>query len=143
MVVTEVLSDAEFNQTSNNCREIRGKTIGIVGYGHIGAQLSVLADSMGMKVLFYDTLQIMPLGTAQPVGTLDELLANADFITLHVPETAETKNMIGEHQIKTMKKGSYLINASRGTVVDIPALAAALKSGHLAGAAVVCARICA
>ena len=78
----------------------------------------------------------MPLGTAQPVATLDDLLANADFVTLHVPETAETKNMIGEREIKIMKKGSYLINAARGTLVDIPALAAALKSGHLAGAAV-------
>lgn len=91
---------------------------------------------MGMRVLFFDTLQLMPLGTAQPVATLDDLLANADFVTLHVPETPETKNMIGEREIKIMKKGSYLINAARGTLVDIPALAAALKSGHLSGAAV-------
>ncbi|KAJ3041811.1 hypothetical protein HDV00_008701 [Rhizophlyctis rosea] len=125
-----------WNKTSTGCREIRGKTIGIVGYGHIGSQLSVLADAMGMRVLFYDTLQLMPLGTAQPVASLDDLLASADFITLHVPETAETKNMIGERELSVMKKGSYLINASRGTVVDIPALAASLKSGHLAGAAV-------
>ncbi|KAJ3286434.1 hypothetical protein HK104_009040 [Borealophlyctis nickersoniae] len=130
------LHNGVWNKTSTNCREIRGKTIGIIGYGHIGAQLSVLADSMGMRVIFYDTLQIMPLGTAQPVGTLDELLSTADFVTLHVPETPETKNMIGAREIGLMQKGSYLINASRGTVVDIPALAAALKSGHLGGAAV-------
>ncbi|RKP06284.1 hypothetical protein THASP1DRAFT_35174 [Thamnocephalis sphaerospora] len=125
-----------WNKVSANCYEIRGKTLGIVGYGHIGTQLSVLAEAMGMQVMFYDVLQIMPLGTARPTRTLDALLSSADFVSLHVPETPETKNLIGEQQIKLMRKGSYLINASRGTVVDIPALAAALRSGHLAGAAV-------
>ena len=91
---------------------------------------------MGMTVLFYDILQIMPLGTAKPVATLDLLLQQADFVTLHVPETDETKKMIGERELNLMRKGSYLINASRGTVVDIPALAKSLKSGHLAGCAV-------
>ncbi|KAI9105222.1 hypothetical protein DFS34DRAFT_598588 [Phlyctochytrium arcticum] len=125
-----------WNKTSKNCNEIRGKTLGIVGYGHIGAQLSVIADSMGMSVIFYDVLQIMPLGTARPVASLDELLAQADYVSLHVPETDETKNMIGARELGLMKKGAYVLQASRGTVVDIPALAAALRSGHLGGAAV-------
>jgi D-3-phosphoglycerate dehydrogenase len=91
---------------------------------------------MGMAVVFYDILQIMPLGTAKPLDSLDDLLSIADFVTLHVPETPETKNMITAREISKMKKGSFLINASRGTVVDIPALVSALKSGHLAGSAV-------
>ncbi|KAJ3198695.1 Phosphoglycerate dehydrogenase ser3 [Dinochytrium kinnereticum] len=119
-----------------NCHEIKGKTLGIIGYGHIGSQLSVLADSFGMAVIYYDVLQIMHLGTAKPTASLGDLLKQADIVSLHVPETPETKNMIGEREISQMKKGAYLINASRGTVVDIPALASALKSGHLAGAAV-------
>jgi D-3-phosphoglycerate dehydrogenase len=125
-----------WNKTSSQCHEIRGKSLGIVGYGHIGSQLSVLADSMGMRVYFFDILQTMPLGTAKPLPTIEELLKTCDFISLHVPETAETKNMIGKREFDLMKKGAVFINASRGTVVDIPALAAALKSGHLQGAAV-------
>lgn len=124
-----------WNKVSAKCWEIRGKTLGIIGYGHIGAQLSVLAEAMGMSVIYYDILMIMSLGTAKQVGSLDELLSKADFITLHVPETPETKNMISVPQFEAMKKGSYLINASRGTVVDIPALVAAMKSGKVAGAA--------
>jgi D-3-phosphoglycerate dehydrogenase len=92
--------------------------LGIIGYGHIGTQLSVMAEAMGMQVIFYDVQQIMPLGTARQVSSLEELLRTADFVTLHVPETPETMNMIGEKQIKMMRKGSYLINASRGTVVS-------------------------
>ncbi|CAG8793997.1 20159_t:CDS:2, partial [Racocetra fulgida] len=110
--------------------------IGIIGYGHIGSQLSVLAESMGMTVYFYDIIQIMPLGTAKQVSTLHELLERADFVTLHVPETEDTKNMIGDAEINKMKKGSYLINASRGTVVQIPALLKGLQSEHLRGAAI-------
>ncbi|KAI9142285.1 hypothetical protein BKA69DRAFT_1027698 [Paraphysoderma sedebokerense] len=125
-----------WNKVSANCFEIRAKTLGIVGYGHIGTQLSVLAESMGMNVIFYDILQIMPLGTAKPMASLQDLLKTADFVTLHVPETPETINMIGEKELQCMKNGSYLINASRGTVVDIPALVRHLKSGHLAGAAI-------
>ncbi|KAJ5501695.1 D-isomer specific 2-hydroxyacid dehydrogenase NAD-binding [Penicillium expansum] len=124
-----------WNKVSNGCWEIRGKTIGIIGYGHIGAQLSVLAEAMGMSVIYYDVLNIMSLGTARQVKTLDDLLAEADFITCHVPEIAETKGMIGQKQFEKMKKGSYLINASRGTVVDIPALIDAMRSGKVAGAA--------
>lgn len=108
---------------------------GIVGYGHIGAQLSVLAEAMGMSVIYYDVLNIMSLGTAHQVASLDELLSQADYITLHVPEIPETKGMIGQKQFEQMKKGSYLINASRGTVVDIPALIDAMRSGKVAGAA--------
>ncbi|TPX41614.1 phosphoglycerate dehydrogenase [Synchytrium endobioticum] len=125
-----------WNKVSTNCYEIRGKTLGIVGYGHIGSQLSVLADSFGMSVIFFDVLQVMPLGTARPQDSLETVLKQADFVTLHVPQTPETFNMISEPQLAMMKKGAYLINASRGTVVDIEALAAALKSGHLGGAAV-------
>ncbi|ORZ06062.1 hypothetical protein BCR42DRAFT_427634 [Absidia repens] len=126
-----------WNKVSKTCFEIRGKVLGIVGYGHIGAQLSVLAESMGMTVYFYDVLQIMPLGTAKQTETLEELLSFADFVTLHVPELEETKNMIGEREIMGyMKKGAYLLNNARGTVVQIPALVKGLSSGHLAGAAI-------
>lgn len=92
---------------------------------------------MGMNVLFYDVLQIMPLGTATPVESLDELLEQVDFLTLHVPETQDTKNMIGCREFERMKRGSYVINASRGSIVDLDALSAALKSGQIGGAAIV------
>jgi D-3-phosphoglycerate dehydrogenase len=99
-----------WNKTSANCHEIRSKTVGIIGYGHIGSQLSVLCDSMGMSVIYYDILQIMPLGNAKPCSSLLELLKVADFVTLHVPETLETKDMIGSKELAHMKNGSYLIN---------------------------------
>ncbi|KAK3945052.1 D-3-phosphoglycerate dehydrogenase [Diplogelasinospora grovesii] len=124
-----------WNKVSAKCWEIRGKTLGIVGYGHIGSQLSVLAEAMGMSVIYYDILTLMAIGTAKQVPTLDALLQEADFVTLHVPETPETKNMISTKQFGQMKKGSYLINASRGTVVDIPALINAMRDGKVAGAA--------
>ncbi|KAI7821889.1 hypothetical protein BC939DRAFT_487224 [Gamsiella multidivaricata] len=130
------MHQGNWQKVSANCYEIRGKTLGIVGYGHIGSQLSVLAESMGMRVLFYDVVPLMPLGTSKQVTTLASLLESSDFVTLHVPETEETKNMIGEHELRQMKRGSFLINASRGTIVQIPALAKALRSGHLGGAAV-------
>lgn len=123
-------------KVSKGCWEIRNKTLGIVGYGHIGSQLSVLAEAMGMRVLYYDVLPLMPLGSAQQTDTLEELLQNSDFVTLHVPELPETINMIGEEQFSHMKQGSYFLNNARGTVVDLHALTAALKSGKLAGAAV-------
>ena len=116
--------------------EVRGKTLGIVGYGHIGSQIGIIAEMLGMTVLFYDRVTKLPLGNNKPMATLPDLLANSDFVTLHVPETPQTKNMIGEDELALMKKGSYLLNASRGTVVVIPALAAAIKRGHLAGAAI-------
>ena len=130
------LRNGIWNKQSKGCWELRGKTLGIVGYGHIGSQLSVLAESFGLRVLFYDVFNIMPLGQARQVPTLTALLSEADFVTLHVPELPETINLISAQQLKEMKKGSYLINNARGKVVDIPALIDALKSRHLAGAAI-------
>ena len=123
-------------KSAKDSYEIRGKKLGIVGYGNIGAQVSVLAESMGMKVYFYDVVSKLPMGNAVQVPSLHELLGMADIVTLHVPETAATKWMIGEKEIRTMKKGGILINAARGTVVDIDALAAALGDKHLSGAAI-------
>ncbi|KAF5312619.1 hypothetical protein D9619_003491 [Psilocybe cf. subviscida] len=125
-----------WNKQSKGCWEVRGKTLGIVGYGHIGAQLSVLAEAFGIRVIFYDVVNIMPLGSARQVDSLDTLLAESDFVTLHVPELEETINMIGAEQLSKMKQGSYLINNARGRVVDIPALISSLQSKHLAGAAI-------
>jgi D-3-phosphoglycerate dehydrogenase len=125
-----------WKKISTGCFEIRGKTIGIIGYGHIGSQVSTLAEAFGMRVLFYDIISKLPLGNARGCGSLNEVLQNSDFITLHVPATPQTHLMISEPQLKLMKKGSFLVNASRGTVVDIGALAASLKSNHLAGAAI-------
>lgn len=129
------LRNGIWNKQSKNCWEIRGKTLGIVGYGHIGAQLSVLSEAFGMRVLFYDVLNIMPLGSARQVESLSALLADSDFVTLHVPELPETTNMIGKRELAQMKKGSYLINNARGRVVDIPALIDALNTKHIAGCA--------
>ncbi|CAD6971136.1 unnamed protein product [Tilletia controversa] len=130
------LRAGEWNKVSKGCYEVRAKTLGIVGYGHIGSQLSVLAEAMGLYVLYYDVLPLMPLGMARQCNTLEELLNKSDFVSLHVPELPETKNMIGAEQFAAMKKGAYLLNNARGTVVDLSALADALESGHLAGAAV-------
>lgn len=116
--------------------ETRGKTLGIIGYGSIGSQVSVLAESLGMKVRFYDVVTKLPLGNAAQIRDLYELLAMSDVVTLHVPESASTKDMFGEKEIAAMKPGSILLNAARGTVVDIDALAAALESKHLAGTAI-------
>lgn len=116
--------------------EARGKTLGIIGYGHIGTQLSILAEHLGMKVRFYDIEDKLVLGNSEQIKTMDELLAISDVVSLHVPETPQTKNMIGKAQFAAMKPGAIFINASRGTVVDIDALAAAMASGHLGGAAI-------
>lgn len=116
--------------------ETRGKTLGVIGYGSIGSQVSVLAESLGMKVRFYDVVTKLPLGNAAQVRDMYELLAMSDVVTLHVPESASTKDMFGAKEIAAMKPGSILINAARGTVVDIDALAAALESKHLAGTAI-------
>lgn len=123
-------------KTAQGSREARGKKLGIVGYGHIGSQVSVLAEMLGMQVLFYDIELKLALGNARPMGSLDALLEASDVVTLHVPETPQTQGMIGARQIARMKQGAHLINASRGTVVDIDALADALESKHLAGAAI-------
>jgi len=125
-----------WNKASVDCNEVRNKTLGIIGYGHIGRQLGVLAEAMGIRVIFFDISSKLPMGNNRVVPTLDELLAEADYVSLHVPATPQTKNMIGARELSVMRKGTYLLNASRGTVVDIPALAEALKSGHLGGAAI-------
>ncbi len=126
----------DWMKSADGSREIRGKTLGIVGYGHIGSQLSILAENLGMKVVFYDIVKKLPLGNAQSTRNLADLLQVADFVSLHVPETAQTKNMIGLKQLQQMKKDSFLINASRGTVVVIEDLVYVLESKHLAGCAI-------
>ncbi len=126
----------QWRKVATGSHEVRGKTLGIIGYGHIGSQLGVLAESLGLRVLYYDTMTKLPLGNTRSVPTLGELLAESDFVTLHVPATPSTHMMIGAAELAKMKKGASLINASRGTVVDIPALAEALRSKHLGGAAV-------
>lgn len=124
-----------WNKVSKGCWEVRGKTLGIVGYGHIGSQLSVLAEAMGMNVVYYDVLPIMPLGSATQIDSLEAMLSQADFVTLHVPELPETINLMSAKEIAHMKPGSYLINNSRGRVVDILALVEAMEAGRVAGAA--------
>ncbi|NUP04499.1 MAG: phosphoglycerate dehydrogenase [Polyangiaceae bacterium] len=126
----------QWNKRAVGCREIRGKTLGIVGYGHIGSQVGVLAEAMGMRVAFYDIATRLPMGNNKPAPSLADLLGQSDFVTLHVPATAQTRHMIGASEIAQMRSGSYLLNASRGDVVVIDQLAGALQSGHLAGAAV-------
>ena len=125
-----------WDKSADNSLEVRGKTLGIVGYGNIGSQLSNLAESMGMRVIFHDLSDKLRHGNTAPVESLDELLRQSDVVTMHVPETPATHGMIGEAQIRAMKPGAYFINNSRGTVVDLDALAGALKDGHLRGAAV-------
>jgi D-3-phosphoglycerate dehydrogenase len=115
--------------------EVRGKTLGIVGYGHIGTQVGVLAEAFGMQVLFHDVAPKLPMGNNRPADSLEAVLLQADFVTLHVPETPLTRGLIGERELLRMKPGAYLLNLSRGSVVEVGALATALRSGHLAGAA--------
>lgn len=123
-------------KTARNAHEIRGKTLGVVGYGAIGSQLSVLAEALGMQVVFVDVLSKLPLGNARQLATLPELLGTADVVSLHVPEIASTEWLIGEREIAQMKPGAVFINASRGRVVEIEPLAAALREHRLAGAAI-------
>jgi D-3-phosphoglycerate dehydrogenase / 2-oxoglutarate reductase len=134
--VSSAAHRGEWLKSAKGAREIRGKTLGIVGYGHIGSQVSVMAEALGLRVLYFDIVKKLPLGNARSLESLSDLLGQSDFVTLHVPETQSTRNMIGRSELKLMQAGSYLINASRGTVVDIDALAEALKQGHIAGAAV-------
>ncbi|MGQ0737789.1 MAG: phosphoglycerate dehydrogenase [Bacteroidota bacterium] len=116
--------------------ELRGKTLGIIGYGNIGSQVSVLAEALGMKVFFYDVETKLPLGNAEDAKSLKELLRRADVVTLHVPETLQTKNLIGKANLKHFKKGAILINYARGEVVDLDALRKAILDGNISGAAV-------
>lgn len=125
-----------WDKSAHGSREVRGKTLGIIGYGNIGSQTSVLAEAMGMRVRYFDVADKLRQGNAEPTATLDELLEVSDFVTLHVPENETTQNMIGEAELRKMKQGALLLNNSRGTVVDLDALAKVLKEGHLAGAAV-------
>ena len=125
-----------WSKSAVGSHEVRGKTIGIVGYGHIGTQVGLIAEALGMRVIFHDVEAKLALGNAQVAAGLDDLLARSDVVTLHVPETAATRDMVGVAQLASMRRGAHLVNASRGTVVDIDALAAALQSGQLGGAAV-------
>ncbi len=126
----------EWLKTASGAFEIRDKTIGIVGYGHIGTQIGLLAEGLGMRVLYYDIDSKLALGNARSTGSLDELLSKSDVVTLHVPETGQTRNLIGARQLAKCKPGAILINASRGTVVDIAALCESLRDGRLSGAAI-------
>jgi D-3-phosphoglycerate dehydrogenase len=125
-----------WNKSAAGSHEVRGKTLGIIGYGHIGTQVGVLAEALGMRVIFHDIDTKLALGNAQPAASLDDLLARADVVTLHVPETPATRWMIDQPQLARMKPGAHLINAARGSVVVIEALVEALRCGHLGGAAV-------
>lgn len=134
--LSSLVHKGQWQKTATGSFEVRGKTLGIVGYGHIGSQVSILAEAFGLKVLFYDIIKKLPLGNSHSVDSLDELLKQSDFVTLHVPATSDTDNMMTAKKLSKMKKGAFLINASRGTVVDIAALKEALDSNHLAGAAI-------
>lgn len=128
--------DGTWTKSAAGCAEVRGKTLGIIGYGHIGSQLSILAEALGMKVIYFDVVSVLPMGNGQAMRSMDDLLSVSDFVSLHVPKSPTTNNLISAKQLALMKEGSCLINASRGTVVDIDALAEALRTGHLVGAAV-------
>lgn len=130
------MHQGKWNKASAGCYEVRGKTLGIIGYGHIGSQVSVLAESLGMNVIYYDIQTVLPLGNAKACSSYEEVLKNCDFLTFHVPETEDTKNMFRKEHIQLMKKGSYVLNLSRGTVVNVDDLAQAIKEGHIAGAAI-------
>jgi D-3-phosphoglycerate dehydrogenase len=123
-----------WKKVATGSHEVRGKTLGIVGYGHIGTQVGLLAEFFGMRVVYFDVASKLPLGNVKSEPTLEAVLAQSDFVTLHVPETPQTQGMIGAKQLAQMKKGACLLNLSRGTVVDLDALAESLKSGHLRGA---------
>lgn len=125
----------EWDKSADGSHEVRGRTLGIVGYGHIGSQVSVLAESMGMRVIYFDIASKLPLGNAQQVSSLGELLSRADTVTVHVPETPTTKGLIGRRELSQMRKGAYFINNARGTVVDLNALAEAVRAGQIGGAA--------
>jgi D-3-phosphoglycerate dehydrogenase / 2-oxoglutarate reductase len=129
------MHEGRWRKVSNASYEVRGKTLGIVGYGHIGMQVGILAETLGMRVVFFDIAPRLPMGNNHPVDSLNELLGLADFVSLHVPETPLTKGLLGKDEIAAIRRGGYLLNLSRGSVVDIAALEAALETGHLHGAA--------
>jgi len=123
-------------KTARGSREVRGKTMGIIGYGHIGSQVSILAEALGMNVIFFDIVDKLPLGNARRADSLTEVLLESDMVTLHVPQTAQTSGMMNQARLRSMRRGAHLINTSRGAVVDQAALAELLAAGHIAGAAV-------
>lgn len=129
------LHAGRWDKSAKQAREVRGRTLGIVGYGHIGSQLSVLAEALGMRVVFFDIARRLALGNAQALPSLEAVLEASDVVSLHVPDSERTRGMIGAAQLARMRRGATLINNSRGKVVDLDALAASLRSGHLAGAA--------
>lgn len=125
-----------WDKSAAGSKEVRGKTLGIIGYGHIGSQVSILAEAMGLTVVFYDTVRKLPLGNSKQYASLEDVLSVSDFVTLHVPETPQTMNMISEKEFRHMKRGSFFINASRGSIVVISDLKKALLEGHVSGAAI-------
>jgi D-3-phosphoglycerate dehydrogenase len=131
-----VLHAGGWRKSAAGCREMRGKTLGIVGYGHIGSQLSVLAEAMGMQVIYHDIAEVLPLGNARKAKSLADLLAKSDAVSMHVDGRRENTHLIGERELKKMREGSVLINLSRGHIVDLDALARSVRSGHIGGAAV-------
>ena len=133
---TRTMHDGGWDKSASDSHEVRGRTLGIIGYGHIGSQVSVLAEAMGMRVLYYDIVSKLPLGNAESVSSLEELLSRSDAVTVHVPATDSTKGMIDAERIGQMKDGAYLINNARGSVVDLDALRAAIDGGKLRGAAI-------
>jgi D-3-phosphoglycerate dehydrogenase len=133
---SQLLHRGVWEKSAEGCVEVRNKTVGLVGYGHIGPQVGLLAESFGMKVYYYDIIGKLPFGNATPVASLEELLKGSDFVSLHVPETAETRNLIGARELASMKKGAFLLNLSRGRVVDLDAVKASLEQGALGGAAI-------
>ncbi|MBL8136352.1 MAG: phosphoglycerate dehydrogenase [Acidobacteria bacterium] len=132
---SNALHHRHWDKTLAGAHEVRGRTVGLIGYGHIGQQVGLLAEAFGMRVLFHDIVRKLPLGLARPIADVDELIEQSDFVSLHVPETPRTLAMIGAPQLTRMRRGSYLLNLSRGKVVDVEALRAALANGHLGGAA--------
>ena len=128
--------EGRWRKVAVGSHEVRGRTLGIIGYGHIGSQIGVLAEAFGMRVVFFDIAARLPMGNNRALARLEDVLDTADFVTLHVPETAQTKNMIGADELARMKRGACLLNASRGSVVELDALAEAIKRGHSGGAAV-------
>lgn len=130
------MHQGQWRKSAKGAHEIRGRTLGIVGYGRIGSQTSVLAEAMGMQVIYHDLVDVLPMGTARRAESLEDLLQRADVVSLHVPATPLTANMIGAEHFALMKPGAFFLNNARGNVVDVAALAAAVKSGHLGGAAV-------
>lgn len=125
-----------WDKSAAGAHEVRGRTLGIVGYGHIGSQVSVIAEALGLRVQYYDIAPKLPMGNAMARNSLDELLASSDIVSIHVPATPLTENLIGRDELAKMRPGAHLINNARGSVVDLDALADALRSGHISGAAV-------